>query len=113
MVRRSTLKVVFAFVIAACCSGLLVTAQQVQEVGTWRPSGPIADSRSGAGIAALSDGRTLITGGRLDADGTVTDSIVVYDPVTNEREEVGHLRAPRVGHTEAEASRVRGQRAHD
>ncbi len=34
-----------------------------------------------------------------DADGTVTDSIVVYDPVTNEREEVGHLRAPRVGHT--------------
>src|SRR5688500_2462627 len=84
--------------VAACASGLLVVAQQPQQVATWRAGAPIADSRTGAGAATLQDGRTLVSGGRLEDD-SVTDSVVIYDPLTNGFEQVGRLRAPRVGHT--------------
>ena len=44
----------------------------------------------------LADGRTLIAGGRL-ADGTATDSVVIFDPISGSTTSAGQLLIPRVG----------------
>jgi len=59
-----------------------------------RTTHPLA-ARSGAATATLADGSTFIAGGTL-GDGTVTDSVVVYDPLSNASTTVGHLLSPRV-----------------
>jgi hypothetical protein len=69
-----------------------------QQVGTWAGLGTVADGRSGAAAVALSDGRTLIAGGQA-ADGTATDSVVIFDPVTRSETQVGRLLERRVDHS--------------
>ncbi len=54
------------------------------------------DARSHAATAVLADGRTLIAGGRL-ADGTATDSVVIFDPISGSTTSAGQLLIPRVG----------------
>jgi len=76
-------------------SGLLLHAQLTQPTGTWVPAG-IADGRSNAAVVVLGDGRTLIAGGRL-ADGTPTESVVIYDPTSGSTSSAGQLLIPRVG----------------
>jgi hypothetical protein len=82
----------------ACATGLALRASEPQHVGTWVDAGPAVDERIGAAAVALPDGRTLILGGR-DATGTVTDSVVAFDPVTKQVAPMGHLVAARIGHT--------------
>ena len=78
-------------------SGFLLNAAPPQAVGTWGVLGTTdpSSARTGAATATLEDGTTLIAGGRM-LDGTVTDSVLVYDPMSNGSTVVGHLSAPRV-----------------
>ncbi len=78
-------------------SGFLLVAAPPQAVGTWEVIGTTdpSSARSGAATATLADGSTFVAGGRL-GDGTITDSVVVYDPLTNASTTVGHLLSPRV-----------------
>ena len=62
--------------------GLLLQAQLPPAVGSWTVIGSDANARTGAAAVTLHDGRTLIVGGLL-ADGTITDTVVMYDPVTD------------------------------
>ena len=85
-------------VCVAVGSGLLLTAQQPQAVGTWaQTAAHVADSRIGAASAVLPDGRTLIAGGV--ANGQPVSSIVIYDPLTNTFVAAGEMTAARVRHT--------------
>ena len=79
----------------AIASALDIQAQLPQAVGTWSVQGTIAEPRVGAASVVLDDGRTLILGGQR-ADGSVTDSVIVYDPVTNGSASAGQLFGPRV-----------------
>jgi hypothetical protein len=89
---------VLALVCAAVGSGLLLTAQQPQAVGSWAQMAEhVADSRIGAASAVLPDGRTLIAGGLVD--GQPTARVVIFDPVTNSFVGAGEMAAARVGHT--------------
>jgi len=78
-------------------SGFLLNAAPPQAVGTWEVRGATdpSSARTGAATATLANGSTLIAGGRL-GDGSITDSVVVYDPMTNESAVVGYLVSPRV-----------------
>ena len=78
-------------------SGFLLNAAPPQDVGTWGVLGTTdpSSARTGAATATLEDGTTLIAGGRM-VDGTVTDSVLVYDPVSNGSTVVGQLSAPRL-----------------
>jgi Galactose oxidase, central domain len=92
--RRATLLVLG---LVACGSGLFVSAQTPQQVGTWTATGIVADGRVGAASVALEDGRTLVTGGVVG--GAPTASVVVYDPSTSGLTLAGQLLSARVGHT--------------
>jgi hypothetical protein len=94
---RRNVRVVPVSLLALAAAGLLVHAAPPQEVGTWAALGAVADARSGAASVALTDGRTLIAGGV--ANGSPTDSVVVYDPLANTFTSIGQLLAARVGHT--------------
>ena len=76
-------------------SGFLLNAAPPQAVGTWEVLGTTdpSSARTGAATATL-DGTTLIAGGRME-DGTITDSILIYDPL-DYRPWWGQLTAPRV-----------------
>ena len=91
--------ITLAVLLVVCGSMLILRAVDLQPVGTWAPVASGADSRTEAASVALADGRTLIAGGVLVAAGTVTDSVVIYDPATNAFESAGVLRTPRSGHT--------------
>jgi len=78
--------------------GLSLHAQLPQPVATWSSIGPTPYGRADAAAVTLADGRTLIVGGTL-ADGSVTDSVIAFDPTTNTVLNVGHLLSPLVGHT--------------
>ena len=97
-VHAKVVRFVVALVLASCASGLLVQAQLPQDVGEWVAAATVADSRTGAAAVALPDGRTLIAGG-LAANGTATDTVVIYDPEANSFASVGQLLGARVGHT--------------
>ena len=86
-----------ALTLLSGASGLLLSAEPPQAVGTWAPASPVSDSRSGAVAVALPDGRTLIAGG-VTADGQVTDSVVYFDPATQAFSPGGVLQARRTGH---------------
>ena len=75
----------------------MVRGQSPQAVGTWAPSGTIADGRAGAASTALDDGRTLISGGAIA--GTATASVIIYNPADNSSASAGQLTSARVGHT--------------
>ena len=90
-------------VAAMAAFGLVVRAQDPQEVGTWRPVGPMPHAYPGAAVAALADGRTVISGGQ-DADGSLRDSVLMLDPIANQIVEAGRLLEPRAGHTATELS---------
>ena len=92
---RRLLTAVAILGLASATSGTLLQAQLPQAVGTWTAQGTIAEPRVGAASVVLDDGRTLILGG-LRADGSATDSVVVYDPITNGTSSAGQLFAPRV-----------------
>ena len=81
--------------LAIAASGALLQAQLPQAVNTWIAGGPIAENRTGAISVALADGRTVIAGGQR-ADGSATDSIVLYDAAANTSVAAGNLIAPRV-----------------
>ena len=81
--------------LAAIASDRVLEAQLPQAVGTWSAQGSMADARTGAASVVLDDGRTLILGGQR-ADGSVTDSVIAYDPVANGVTSAGQLFAPRV-----------------
>jgi CheY-specific phosphatase CheX len=87
----------FALALLASSSGLFVSAQAPQQVGTWSPSGTIADGRTGAASVALRDGTTLIVGGVLND--TPSGTVLRYDPATNGIVTAGQLLSARVGHT--------------
>jgi N-acetylneuraminic acid mutarotase len=93
-------KCVAAFVATAVlgASGLMLSAQAPQAVGTWAPAGELAESQSGGAAVALEDGRTLIVGGS-GADGAPTDRVVIVSPWDNSFFVTGRLLAARVGHT--------------
>ncbi len=98
--RTSTRRhVAFAFGLSAviAMSGFLLNAAPPQAVGTWEVLGTTdpSSARSGAATATLEDDTTLIAGGRM-LDGTVTDSVLIYDPTTNASTVVGQLASPRV-----------------
>ena len=82
----------------AAPAGLVLSAAPPQAVATWAPLGHFAQARTGAASVALDDGRTLVTGGRV-ADGTVTDTVDAFNPVTGELTTLGRLLAARVGHS--------------
>ena len=77
--------------------GLVVWGQAPQPVGSWAPTGAIADSRDGSASAPLADGRTLIAGGY--AAGIPTPSVVIYNPLDNTFIAVGQMTGARVSHT--------------
>jgi Kelch motif/Galactose oxidase, central domain len=87
-----------AIVVSAACFALGLGAQVPQNVGTWAPLGATPNARIGAAAIALPDGRTLIVGGRV-SEGSTTDSVVAFNPATNETVAIGHLIGPREGHT--------------
>ena len=62
---KPALKYVLALVVAASSSGLMVSGQVPQPIGTWAATGAISDSRVGAASAVLDDGRTLVSGGAV------------------------------------------------
>ena len=88
-------KLALVIVLGAGASARLLQAQLPQGVGTWLSKGAVADPRVGAAAVTLDDGRTVVVGGTL-ADGSVTDSVTVYDPVSNATMAAGQLFAPRV-----------------
>ena len=92
-------KCVAAFVATAVlgASGLMLSAQAPQAVGTWAPAGVLTESQSG-GAVVLDDGRTLIVGGS-GADGAPTDRVLIVNPWDNSLITAGRLLAARVGHT--------------
>ena len=90
-------------VAAMAAFGLVLRAQDPQQVGTWRPVGPMPHAYPGAAVAALADGRTVISGGQ-DADGSLRDSVLMVDPMANQIVEAGRLLEPRAGHTATELS---------
>ena len=92
-------KCVAAFVVTAAlgASGLMLSAQAPQAVGTWAPAGALTESQSG-GAVVLEDGRTLIVGGS-GADGAPTDRVLIVNPWDNSLITAGRLLAARVGHT--------------
>jgi hypothetical protein len=98
MTKQNVAKVVLAFVLAAGTSGLLLRAQNPQNVGEWVATGPVAELRSGAASAVLADGTTMVLGGR-DTDGNSTTAVTIYDPVTNGLATIGQLSEPRAGHS--------------
>jgi hypothetical protein len=78
-------------------TGFLLEAEPPQAVDTWASIGtsdPQA-SRTGAAVATLPDGKTLVAGG-LTSEGTVTDGVVIHDPLTNSSTQVGQLQVARV-----------------
>jgi hypothetical protein len=77
---------------------LALSAQETQPVGTWATAHVPAVARIGAAVVALPDGRTLIAGGR-DASGTVTASVITFDPATGVVADSGQLLAARIGHS--------------
>src|SRR5688500_5665088 len=79
-------------------SGLLLRGQDAKGVVTLQLLEEKAENRYSAASDVLPDGRTLIAGGDAE-DGTPTDTVVLYDPVSNSFALLGHLLAPRVGHT--------------
>ncbi len=83
--------------IAAITSGALL-AQAPQAVGTWAPLEDLASPLSNGAAVALPDGRTLIAGGTL-TDGTPTNHVTIYDPVSDSLTAAGVLVSPRSGHT--------------
>ena len=86
-----------AVLLAASTYGVVRGAMPAQS-GTWASAGTISDSRAGAAAVPLADGRTLIAGGRI-ADGTATDTVVIFDPIAKSFTPAGHLIAARVEHT--------------
>ena len=93
--RRLAFVVSLSTVVAM--SGFLLDAAPPHAVGTWEVRGTTnpSSARTGAATATLADGSTLIAGGRL-GDGSITDSVVVYDPMTNDSTVVGYLVSPRL-----------------
>ncbi len=83
--------------VIAVGSGLVLSGQVPQTVGSWASTGAVADSRDGSASAALVDGRTLIAGGY--AGGVATSSVVIYNPLDNTFLAVGQMTGARVGHT--------------
>ena len=67
--------VLVAFVFAAT---RIIRAELPQAVGTWASLGATPESRIGAAVVLLKDGRTLIVGGSVN--GAPTDSVVIFDP---------------------------------
>ena len=84
-------------IISAVTSGLALSGQAPQAIGSWAPTGAVADSREGSASAALADGRTLIAGGYVA--GVATASVVIYNPLDNTFLAAGVMTAARVGHT--------------
>ena len=76
---RRIVKFASALMLVVGGSGLALWAQPPQAVGTWTSMGAVAQARTGAAAVVLDDGRTLVAGGTA-ADGTVTDSVLIYDP---------------------------------
>jgi hypothetical protein len=92
------LGLVLAIASAAGGFNRALRAQDPQDVSTWASLGPMPHARTGAAAVVLNDGRTLIAGG-TSADGSATDTVIAFDPATNEVTGIGRLLAPRVGHT--------------
>jgi hypothetical protein len=78
--------------------GFVLRAQNPQAVNTWAVLGAAPQPRTGAGAVVLDDRRVVVAGGTA-ADGSVTDSVIVFDPNTNQVSSAGQLLAPRAGHT--------------
>ena len=83
--------------VIAVGSGLVLSGQVPQAVGSWASTGAVADSRDGSASATLVDGRTLIAGGY--AAGVATPSVVIYNPLDNTFIAVGQMTGARVSHT--------------
>ena len=94
---KPALKYVLALVVAASSSGLMVSGQVPQPIGTWAATGAISDSRVGAASAVLDDGRTLVSGGTVA--GAATASVAIYSPLDNSFAAAGQMSVARVGHT--------------
>lgn len=95
-IRRGGVGVMVAALLGS--GGLLLQAQLPPAVGSWTVIGTDPNARTGAAAVTLQDGRTLIVGGRL-ADGTITDTVVMYDPAADLGTPMGSMLAPRIGHT--------------
>jgi Galactose oxidase, central domain len=87
---------VITFAVLVSGAGLVLRAQVPPDVGAWASIGARPESRVGAAVVALPDGRTVIAGGL--ADGVPTDAVVIFDPANGSFTSVGQLMAPRIGH---------------
>jgi len=70
--------------------------------GTFRPTGSLAEVRSGKTATLLKDGRVLMAGGYNCGEGgqeTVGASAELYDPATGTFTTTGSMSAPRSSHT--------------
>lgn len=66
--------------------------------GTWRSTGSLHTARAHASSASLPDGRVLVVGGAVGADGA-TNSTELYDPVTSTWSPAASMNDPRAGAT--------------
>jgi hypothetical protein len=94
--RRVGTWVGLAFAVSIASGAL--RAEESQAIGTWASAGDAGSSISNGAIVALPDKRTLIVGGKL-ADGTLSDAVTIYDPVTKTVIAAGRLTSSRVDHT--------------
>src|SRR5437867_6808227 len=83
-------------VLSSCCLLLSVTlrAQSPVPTGTWVQTAPMAEARSGASAAVLSDGRVLITGGSGSDAALATAELYVNGSWSA----VAPMSVPRSGH---------------
>lgn len=97
---------------AAACGDLdpspAVTSAEVYDhtLGSFQPTGSMAEERGGHTATRLADGRVLITGGgKTDADwfpqptGQASATAEIYDPATGIFNATGNMLAGRIGHT--------------
>jgi hypothetical protein len=68
-----------------------------QSSNVWSASGQMAQPRTGAASAPLSDGRILITGGS-DSNGVPQASTEIFDPVTGQFSQGAPMNMPRANH---------------
>jgi len=101
--KRPALTLVWATLLVALVAtlGSLAKAQlqQVQS-GTWAPMATIGTLPAGTAAAALEDGRIVVVGGSL-ADGAVSNTVAIFDPVSAQWVNAGTMTTARTGHAVA------------
>ncbi len=85
-----------------CCSPQIVsgTAEIYDPAsGGFQPTGSLVTARGFHTATLLTDGRVLVTGGSVAADGSTTASAEIYDPSTGQFSPAGTMQVSRIGHS--------------